>query len=124
MALTGMTQQAINKQTTSQICVPVQVSSNAWELRGELASAYLLEQLTQGRRQAGLEAHPPEDDPDSWVETSYAMLTPCNISGPDDPRCNGTWQRPWADEMLVSCFSSSFSSSLVMWLTVLSKQVV
>ena len=81
----------------------MQVSSNAWELRGELASAYMLEQLTEGRRKAGLEAPPVEDDPDSWVETPYAMFKPCDISGPDDPRYKGTWQRPWADEMLVTC---------------------
>ena len=81
--------------------VEMQVSSNAWDLRGEVASAYLLDHLTHSRRQAGLEAHPPKDDPDSWVETPYAMLMPCDICGPDDPRCIGTWQRPWADEMLV-----------------------
>lgn len=80
------------------------MSSNAWELRGEVASAYLLEHLSLARRQAGLEAEPPEDDPDTWVETPYAMLMPCDISGPHDPRCTGTWQRPWADEMLVSCW--------------------
>ena len=112
-ALIGLTCQAVSKQMTASICsscgfnASMQVSSNAWELRGELASAYLLEQLTHSRRQAGLEAHPPEDDPDSWVETPYAMLMPCDICGPDDPRCNGTWQRPWADEMLVSCLASS-----------------
>ena len=87
--------------------VPMQVSSNAWELRGEVASAYVLEQLTLARRQAGLEAEPPEDDPDTWVETPYAMLMPCDISGPHDPRCTGIWQRPWADEMLVSCCPAS-----------------
>lgn len=85
----------------------MQVSSNDWEVRGELASAYLLEQVTHSRRMLGLEAQPAGDDPDSWVETPYAMLRPCDISGPDDPRCTGTWQRPWADEMLVSPSTSS-----------------
>ena len=98
--------------------VRMQVSSNAWDLRGELTSAYLLDRLTHSRRQAGLEAHPPEDDPDSWVETAYAMLKPCDICGPDDPRCIGTWQRPWADEMLVSCLTPS----LVVGILVLQQQ--
>ena len=79
-----------------------QVSCNDWELNGELASAYLLERQTESMRRAGLEAWPVGDDPDSWVETPYAMLRPCSVTGPDDPRCNNTWKRPWADEMLVS----------------------
>lgn len=84
----------------------LQVSSNHWDVRGELASAYLLEQVTQRRRKLGVEAEPVGEDPDSWVETPYAMLRPCDISGPHDPRCDATWQRPWADEMLVTSLAS------------------
>lgn len=80
----------------------LQVSCNDWELNGELCSAYLLERQTGNMRSAGFEAMPGDNDPDSWVETPYAMLQPSSISGPDDPRCTGTWKRPWADETLVS----------------------
>ena len=99
-------------QACLRIASHVQVSCNDWHLRGELASAYLLEQHTLQQRQAGIEAQPEGgDDPDSWVESPYAMLHPCTISGPEDPRCNGTWQRPWADEMQVQLLQGAHTTS-------------
>ena len=51
---------------------------------------------------AEVESGPPDDGADTWVASPYAQLEPCTIQGPDDPRCRGTWQRPWADETKVS----------------------
>ena len=81
----------------------MQASCNDWHLESELSSAYLLEKLVHSMQEAGVEAGPPEDGADSWVASPYAMLQPCAIQGPDDPRLQGTWQRPWADEVEVSC---------------------
>ena len=78
-----------------------QASCNDWHLGSELSSAYLLEKLVLSMQEAGVEAGPPEDGADSWVASPYAMLQPCTIQGPDDPRLQGTWKRPWADEMEV-----------------------
>ena len=82
-------------------CWCVQVSCNDWHLESELSSAYLLEKLVYSMQEAGVEPGPPKDEADTWVATPYAMLQPCFIQGPDDPRVQGTWQRPWADEMEV-----------------------
>ena len=74
-----------------------------------MSSAYLLEKLMASARQAGVEAEVPEGqaDPDIWVETHYAMLEPSSLhettSEPvGEVGLDGTWQRPWAEEMQVS----------------------
>ena len=84
----------------------MQASCNDWHLDSELSSAYLLEKLVGSMAKAGVEAGSPDDGADTWVATPYAMLEPCTIDGPLDPRCNGTWSRPWADEMKVGFFAS------------------
>ena len=84
----------------------MQASCNDWHLDSELSSAYLLEKLVGSMAKAGVEAGSPDDGADTWVATPYAMLEPCTIDGPLDPRCNGTWSRPWADEMKVAFFAS------------------
>ena len=75
-----------------------------------MSSAYLLEKLLDSCRHAEVEASlgPDDDegdDPDSWVESTYAMLQPNHIphtaNGREHVRVNGLWQRPWADEMKV-----------------------
>ncbi|KAL0018070.1 hypothetical protein WJX77_000470 [Trebouxia sp. C0004] len=57
-------------------------------------------------REAGVEAEVDEGgaDPDTWVETPYALRQPCSLhEETGEPKCklglDGTWQRPWADEM-------------------------
>ncbi|KAL0053317.1 hypothetical protein WJX82_004176 [Trebouxia sp. C0006] len=77
----------------------LKASCNDWHLDSELSSAYLLEKLVGSMAKAGVEAGSPDDGADTWVATPYAMLEPCTIDGPLDPRCTGTWSRPWADEM-------------------------
>ncbi|DBA78805.1 hypothetical protein WJX77_001831 [Trebouxia sp. C0004] len=77
----------------------LKASCNDWHLDSELSSAYLLEKLVGSMAKAGVEAGSPDDGADTWVATPYAMLEPCTIAGPLDPRCTGTWSRPWADEM-------------------------
>ncbi|KAL0021424.1 hypothetical protein WJX79_005613 [Trebouxia sp. C0005] len=77
----------------------LKASCNDWHLDSELSSAYLLEKLAGSIAKAGVEAGSPDDGADTWVATPYAMLKPCTIDGPLDPRCTGTWSRPWADEM-------------------------
>jgi len=84
----------------------LQASCNDWHLDSELSSAYLLEKLVGSMAKAGVEAGSPDDGADTWVATPYAMLEPCTIDGPLDPRCNGTWSCPWADEMKVGSFAS------------------
>lgn len=84
----------------------MQASCNDWHLDSELSSAYLLEKLVGSMAKAGVEAGSPDDGADTWVATPYAMLEPCTIDGPLDPRCTGTWSRPWADEMKVGFFAS------------------
>ena len=79
----------------------MQASCNDWHLDAELSSAYLLEKLIRSMKHVGVEAGPPDDGADTWVASPYAMLEPCTIQGPHDPRCTGTWRRPWADEMEV-----------------------
>jgi len=78
-------------------------------LESELSSAYLLEKLLANCRQAGVEAEVGEGgaDPDIWVATPYALRQPCSLhEETGEPKCklglDGTWQRPWADEMQVS----------------------
>ena len=69
----------------------------------ELSSAYLLEKLLANGREAGIEAEVGEGtDPDTWVETPYALRQPCSLhEETGEPMCklglDGTWQRPWAD---------------------------
>ncbi len=93
----------------------MQVSCNDWHIESEMSSAYLLEKLLASCRQAGVEASlgcddADGDDPDGWVESTYAMLQPCHIphnaNRMEHPRLNGSWQRPWADEMKVNLHSS------------------
>ena len=62
----------------------------------------MLDKLIHSMEAAGVEAGPPDDGADTWVASPYAQLEPCTIQGPNDARCRGTWQRPWADEMKVS----------------------
>ena len=90
----------------------MQVSCNDWHIESEMSSAYLLEKLLASCRHAGVEASlgPDDaegDDPDGWVESTYAMLQPFHIphnaNRREHPRLNGFWQRPWADEMKVNC---------------------
>lgn len=93
----------------------MQVSCNDWHIESEMSSAYLLEKLMDSCRHAGVEASlgsddDEGDDPDSWVESTYAMLQPNHI--PHNANCGehlrltGLWQRPWADEMKVKPNSS------------------
>ncbi|DBB05775.1 TPA: hypothetical protein ACH3X1_012371 [Trebouxia sp. C0004] len=86
----------------------LKVSCNDWHINSEMSSAYLLEKLLASCRHAGVEASlgrddAEGDDPDGWVESTYAMLQPCHIphnaKHMEHPRLNGSWQRPWADEM-------------------------
>ena len=93
----------------SLMLLGLQVSSNDWHVESEMSSAYLLEKLMASARQAGVEAEVPEGhpDPDIWVETHYAMLEPSSLhettSEPvGEVGADGTWQRPWAEEMQVS----------------------
>lgn len=96
----------------------MQVSCNDWHIESEMSSAYLLEKLLASCRHAGVEASlgPDDaegDDPDGWVESTYAMLQPFHIphnaNRREHPRLNGFWQRPWADEMKVNPTSSCLS---------------
>ncbi len=89
----------------------MQVSCNDWHIESEMSSAYLLEKLQASCRHAGVEASlgsddAEGDDPDGWVESTYAMLQPNHIphnaNRREHPRLNGFWQRPWADEMKVT----------------------
>jgi len=86
----------------------LQVSCNDWHVESELSSAYLLEKLLANGREAGVEAEVGEGtDPDTWVETPYALRQPCSLhEETGEPKSklglDGTWQRPWADEMQVS----------------------
>ena len=86
----------------------LQVSCNDWHVESELSSAYLLEKLLANGREAGVEAEVGEGtDPDTWVETPYALRQPCSLhEETGEPMCklglDGTWQRPWADEKQVS----------------------
>ena len=87
----------------------LQVSCNDWHVESELSSAYLLEKLLANGREAGVEAEVGvgDADPDTWVETPYALRQPCSLhEETGEPMCklglDGTWQRPWADEMRVS----------------------
>ncbi len=75
-----------------------------------MSSAYLLEKLQASCRNAGVEASlgsddAEGDDPDGWVESTYAMLQPNHIpqtaNRREHLRLTGFWQRPWADEMKV-----------------------
>ncbi|KAA6427763.1 MAG: hypothetical protein FRX49_02426 [Trebouxia sp. A1-2] len=84
----------------------IKVSCNDWHVESELSSAYLLEKLLASCREAGVEAEVGEGgaDPDTWVETPYALRQPCSLhEQTGEPMCklglDGTWQRPWADEM-------------------------
>lgn len=82
----------------------MQASCNDWHLGSELSSAYLLEKLVGSMHRAGVEDGPPSDGAHMWVESPHATLEPCKIDqslGAEDPRVNGTWQRPWADECKV-----------------------
>ncbi|DBA98053.1 TPA: hypothetical protein ACH3X3_012881 [Trebouxia sp. C0006] len=82
----------------------IKVSCNDWHVESELSSAYLLEKLLANGREAGVEAEVGEGtDPDTWVETPYALRQPCSLhEETGEPMCklglDGTWQRPWADE--------------------------
>ncbi|KAL0045002.1 hypothetical protein WJX82_004834 [Trebouxia sp. C0006] len=86
----------------------LKVSCNDWHIESEMSSAYLLEKLLDSCRHAGVEASlgsddDEGDDPDSWVESTYAMLQPNHIphnaNRGEHLRLTGLWQRPWADEM-------------------------
>ncbi|KAK9807920.1 hypothetical protein WJX73_002288 [Symbiochloris irregularis] len=78
----------------------IKVSCNDWCLRRELASSYLLERLVGACDRAKVGTGHPEDEADTWVESSYLPLAPSRTQHKGEGYV-AAWMQPCQEDSLL-----------------------